>query len=214
MAGKLGKFQMQNFKTFGGLGSEKHLASVFGKSQQKLANTMVVLQAAQRGRTLDNQLSQYATKTFESDDEYTWDVVGSVAKNIPLLYALDEDGKMITANPGGSDSSLAMIGAGTAPFYLVFGETYFYDGEVIVGNLNEVYPLRILGDPILEGTNTKYKVETMGGITAGVPKERLLPGEKFSVEYAPIEKELSRKVGDKLRLLVANLMSPVWSIAA
>ena len=27
------------------------------------------------------------------------------------------------------------------------------DGEVIVGNLNEVYPMRVLGDPRMEGTN-------------------------------------------------------------
>lgn len=36
----------------------------------------------------------------------------------------------------------------------------------------------------------------MGGITTGIPSERLLAGERFSVEYAPVEKELSRKVGD------------------
>lgn len=36
----------------------------------------------------------------------------------------------------------------------------------------------------------------MGGNTAGVPRERLLVGEKFSVEFAPVERELSRKVGD------------------
>ena len=27
------------------------------------------------------------------------------------------------------------------------------DGEVIVGNLNQVYPIRILGDAKMEGTN-------------------------------------------------------------
>lgn len=35
----------------------------------------------------------------------------------------------------------------------------------------------------------------MGGNTAGIPAERLLEGERFSVEYAPVERELSRKVG-------------------
>ena len=46
-----------------------------------------------------------------------------------------------------------MIGAGTAPFYLVFPEDWFADGEYIVGNLNELYQFRILGDPRMEGTN-------------------------------------------------------------
>ena len=41
-----------------------------------------------------------------------------------------------------------------------------------------------------------YQVELMGGITTGIPAERLLAGERFSVGFAPVEKEMSRKVGD------------------
>lgn len=93
-----------------------------------------------------------------------------------------------------------MIGAGTAPFYLVFPEDWFADGEYIVGNLNELYQFRILGDPRMEGTNAVYKVELAGGNTDGCPAERLLAGERFSVEAAFVEKELSRKVGDRLIL--------------
>ena len=48
------------------------------------------------------------------------------------------------------------------PFYLVYQEDAFADGEVIVGEKNEVYPLRILEDPRQEGTLTIYKVELMG----------------------------------------------------
>jgi len=62
--------------------------------------------------------------------------------------------------------------------------------------LNQVYPFRILGDARMEGTNAVYKVELMGGNTQGVPAERLQQGERFSIEFAPVEKELSRKVGD------------------
>lgn len=35
----------------------------------------------------------------------------------------------------------------------------------------------------------------MGGITTGIPADQLIPGKRFSVEYAPVERELSRKVG-------------------
>lgn len=38
----------------------------------------------------------------------------------------------------------------------------------------------------------------MGGITTGIPAERLQAGERFSVGFAPVERELSRKVGDRL----------------
>lgn len=150
---------------------------------------MVQLLAYHRGKTLDTFLSQFPTKEFETDDEYTWDVVGSSRRNITLVEARDENGEVVTASSGN-------VGAGTAPFYLVFAEDWFADGEVIVGNLNQVYPFRILGDARMEGTNAVYRVELMGGNTKGCPAERLLAGEKFSVEYAPVERELSRKVGD------------------
>ena len=36
----------------------------------------------------------------------------------------------------------------------------------------------------------------MGGNTEGIPSERLLAGERFSIDFAPVEREMSRKVGD------------------
>ena len=67
------------------------------------------------------------------------------------------------------------------------------DGEVIFGNLNQVYPFRILGDARMEGTNAVYRVELMGGNTTGCPGDRLQAGERFSVGFAPVERELSRR---------------------
>ena len=44
------------------------------------------------------------------------------------------------------------------------------DGEYIVGNLNELYQFRILGDARMEGSNAVYRCELGGGNTQGVPK--------------------------------------------
>lgn len=85
------------------------------------------------------------------------------------------------------------------------------DGEIIVGNYNEQYQFRVLGEPRFEGTNTVYKVELMGGNLNGCPAERLLAGERFSVEFAPVEKEFSRKVGD-IRFTSPTSMRNEWSI--
>lgn len=82
--------------------------------------------------------------------------------------------------------------------------------EYIVGNLNELYQFRILGNARLEGTNAVYKVELAGGNTDGVPAERLLAGERFSVEAAFVESELSRKVGD-IRYSSPVSMRNEWS---
>lgn len=189
MAGKLGKFQMLGFQHWKGLTSDNHLGSIFQLSPQKATNLMVQLLAFHRGKTLDTFLNQFPTREFEDDNEYYWDVIGSSRRNIPLVEARNENGEVV-------ESDDANVGVGTSPFYLVFPEDWFADGEVIVGHLNQVYPMRILGDARMEGTNAVYKVELMGGNTTGIPAERLLAGERFSIDFAPVEKELSRKVGD------------------
>lgn len=190
---KLGRFQTQKFQGWKGLTKDNHLASIYQRAPQQVADYMVQLLALNRGKSLESELAKYPTKGFDTDDEFTWQVIGSSRRNIALIEARDENGAVVTINSGN-------VGVGTAPFYLVFGEDWFADGEVLFGNLNEVYPMRVLGDARMEGTNAVYKVELMGGITDGIPAERLLAGERFSHEFAPVERELSRKVGDRLNL--------------
>lgn len=203
MAGKLNKFQMVGFQYWKGMTKDNHLGAIFQESPQKASDLMVQLLAYYRGKTLETFLSQFPTKEFEDDTEYYWDVIGSSRRNIPLVEARNEDGTIVATGD--------VVGAGTTPFYLVFPEDWFADGEVIVGHLNQVYPFRILGEPRMEGSNAVYKVELMGGNTTGCPGERLQQGERFSIDFAPVEKTLSRKVGD------ARYSSPVsmrneWSV--
>jgi len=192
----LGKFQTMEFSSWKGLTKDNHLGAIFRAAPQKASNLMVQLLAQKRGRTLDTLLSQFPTREFDTADEYTWDVIGSTRQNIPLIEARDENGTVVTAQSGN-------VGAGTATFYLVFGKDWFADGEYIVGNLNELYQFRILGDARMEGTNAVYRVELAGGNEDGVPAERLLAGELFSIEAAFVEAEMSREVGD------ARFASPV-----
>ena len=206
MAGKLGKYQMTpSFDTWSPkITKVNHLGQLFGLEPQKANSMMVNLLAFNYGRTLDTLLSKYPTKQFDDDTEYYWDVVGSARKNIPLVEArASMNGNAITKND-------AMVGANKAPFYLVFNEPWFYDGEVIVGNYNEIYPMRVLGDPVEEGANYVYKVEIFGTNTTGIPDERLLAGEKFSTEYAPVERGLSRKVGG-IHHATPSTMRNEWS---
>lgn len=67
------------------------------------------------------------------------------------------------------------------------------DGNLLMGNLNEVYPMRVIGDGRKEGSNTVYKVQLFGDKSLGVPAERLLAGERFSIDFSPVEAEGSRK---------------------
>ena len=70
--------------------------------------------------------------------------------------------------------------------------------------------MRVLGDAHMEGTNAVYRVELMGGVTEGIPAERLQAGERFSHEFAPVERELSRKVGD-VRYTAPITMRNEWT---
>lgn len=74
MAGKLGKFQRQTFSGwYSKVTKANHLGSIFQAQPQKATNLMVQLLALYKGKTLDTFLSQFTTKEFDSDDEYTWD---------------------------------------------------------------------------------------------------------------------------------------------
>ena len=204
MAGKLNKFQVTpSFTSWKGLTRQNHLGAIYQLAPQKASELMVQLLAAYRGKSLESFLSKFPTKQFDSTQEYTWDVIGSHRRNIPLVEARTIEGTPVVA--GGAN-----VGAGTTPFYLVFAEDWFADGEVIVGNLNEIYQMRILGDARAEGTNFVYEVELMGGNIDGIPAERLLAGELFSVEFAPVEADMSREVGD-LRFAAPSAMRNEFS---
>ena len=185
--GKLGKFQSLEFDSWAKTSKLNHINSVFLNKPQELNNLTVQLLAFRYRRTLDTFLSQFPTKTFDTDDEYTWKVMGSTVKNLPLVEARTLDGTVITSGNAGANGE---------PFWVVFDEDLFADGAIIVGELNEIYPLRILGDGYPEGTNVRYKVVLTGGITTGMPADQLQPGKRFSKEYAPVEREFSRKVDD------------------
>jgi len=147
------------------LTKDNQLASIYQRAPQPVSDYMVQLLALHRGKSLESELAKYPTKQFDTDDEFTWHVIGSSRRNIPLIEARYEDGTVVDGTNKGGENA----GIGTAPFFLVFGEDWFADGEVLFGNLNEVYPMRVLGDPRMEGTNAGYKVELMAGNTDGIP---------------------------------------------
>lgn len=189
MAVGMGKWSMREQTTWNGLTKQNHISAAYGDNAQLASEVMIRLMERRYGRSVENYLSKFPVKYFEEDSEITWKLIGSSKKNIPLYEARDLAGEVITSASG-------MVGKNTEPFYLVFPENYFADGNFIVGEKNEIYLLRVLGDPKVEGTLYVYKVELMGGNTAGMPAEELLPNKRFSDDYSAVEKEASRKVGD------------------
>ena len=185
---------MRPFTTWNGVMKENSLAAMGLLAPQKLSNFMVQLLAFKNGKTLDTFLSKFPTLELDNDQEITWDVIGSDRRNIALVRALDENKTPITAEG-------ANVGANGAPFYLEFNEAYFFLGEVIFGELNELYQIRIIDEPVESGSNYLYKVQTYGHNNGGIPRERLQTGERFSTEYAPVSREFSRGVGGEQKSL-------------
>jgi hypothetical protein len=166
-----------------------HVSTMFHSAPQKASNVMVELLARNYAK-YNSTVDSFPTKEFDSDDEYTWDVIGSSRRNIPLIEARALDGHVIDGTTG-----YTFAGVGGEEFYLVFGEDWFFNQEIIHGSLNEKYPLLIKGKPRYEGTNVVYTVELANGSQLGVPSERLQLGERFSYSHAVVSRGLSRKVG-------------------
>lgn len=184
-----------------------HISTMYHSAPQKASNFVVELLARNYAKTLEATLNMFPTKEFDSDDEYTWDVIGASRRNIPLVEARDLTGKVITVEEEGTP---VFAGKGNEQFYLVFGEDWFFDGEIIYGSKNEKYPLLIKGNPRYEGTNVVVTVELANGTLSGMPGEFLQLGERFSVGFAPVERELSRKVGG-VRHVAPTSMRNEWT---
>ena len=164
-----------------------HVSTMFHSAPQKASNVMVELLARNYAKSVESMLSVFPTKEFETDDEYTWDVIASTRRNIPLIEARKITGEVV----GPEDTA----GENGEEFFLVFGEDWFFNQEIIHGNFNEKYPLLIKGKPRYEGTNVLYLVELANGSKSGVPGDRLQLGERFSYSHAVVSRGLSRGVG-------------------
>ena len=207
MPGQLNNSQMVGVTAWRGtVTKDNHLYNIFRMNPQMASDIMTVLISSMHLPTLDTYLTnEVPVKEFEDDTRIFWDVITSSKRNIPLVEARRCDGTKVEA------SDTDNVGVGFEPFYLVFPTDWFALGEVIWGNLNEVYPIIVKEMGKAEGTNTVYLCECFGADSAaGIPVERLLAGERFSYGYAPIEKDFSRKVGD-VRFSAPVSMSQEWS---
>jgi hypothetical protein len=140
------------------------------------------------GKSLETYLSRFPTKYFETADPYTWQLIGSPRRNIALVEARTYSGNPIT------NQTTDMIGVHEEPFYLVFAEDYFFNGNILFGEKNELYPMRVLESGKAEGSNFVYKVE-LQGVHEGIPPKELLGGKRFSSHWSPVEADYSRGVG-------------------
>jgi len=179
----LGKFTMNKSKSFAGMATKSTIAALFGKAPQMANDMMIELLAQSRGKSLEYNLMKLGTKEFETDDEYIWKLIGSSRRNIPL----------IEARVGGVVTTTGNLGADGTEFELVFGEDWFFEGMVIVGEKPDIYQTMIKKVHIEGVNNAVYTCIMVGGNTGGIPAEEVSAGKRFSIEYSPVSAELSRE---------------------
>jgi hypothetical protein len=181
----LGKFVMTKGKAWSGMTLKNHIGAIFGSQPQLVSPLTTVLLQNSGMKNLDTTLSLFPEKILNTADDFVWKVVGSDERNIALIEARFQ-GSVVTSGTTG-------VGVARTKFQLVFGEKWFTKMHIIAGPRPDVYQIRILEDPYEEGGSYVYDCEVWGGQESlqGIPGDELVGGNRFSIESAYSEDELS-----------------------
>lgn len=203
---KISPLQMTDATSWKGLTTENHLGAIWKMDLQKANDVVTKIQQKYFGNDIDSILNRFDTKEFADDTDYTWELDSQVIDNLPLIECR-VDGTAVTA--------ASSPGLGFTQFDLVFPKDWFSETEVIVGEKNELYPIRILSQRP-EGTNTVYTCELIGKAgkvsTSSIPYEEVSGGQLFSREFAPVERTMSeqgRKIKFKSNISMRNSFSQI-----
>lgn len=184
-ATRLSPLQMTDASTWKGLTTENHLGAIWQQTPQKVSDMIMLVQQNYFGNNIDSVLAQFPTLEFDDDTDYTWELQSQGLDNIELVECRI-DGTAVT----GADRP----GLNFTEFELVFPKNIFSDTQRIVGELNEIYPILIVSEGRPEGNNTVYtcRMDT-GDQNMFIPYDEVIPLKRFSGEYSPVERTMSRK---------------------
>jgi len=170
-----------------GLTTKNHLGAIYQTNPQDTSQMVNLLYKANRGTNFGIFLNKFTPLYLDTDDDFRWKLQGSSKKNIPLVAC--------TVN-GSAISTTSQVGRNGARFTLTFPEQYFSDTNLIVGEKNSVYPIRIVGIPEPNGVQWDYECELFtGDPDLYIPYAELQPNKRFSKEWSIVEKTLSIKGG-------------------
>lgn len=191
---KISQFQMTEAQAWTGLTTKNHLGAVYQTQPQAASKLMTRIHQTNFGLDLDTYLDQFSPLYLDSDDDFTWELIGSAKKNVPLVEARIAGTVVDGASTAGKNYT---------EFELVFPEQWFSDENVIVGERNEEYSMQVQADPTPEGSNWVYRMKLItGDPDLFVPYEELQNGKKFSKDWSLVEQTLSKKGG------LVNFVSP------
>jgi hypothetical protein len=201
---KISELQMTDATSWKGLTTENHLGAIWALSPQKANDIVTKIQQNYFGNDIDSILNKFPVKEFEDDRDYYWELESQLIDNLPVVE-VRVDGTAVTA--------ASQAGIGFSEFDMVFPKDWFSNRELIVGEQNELYPIRIKSNGRSEGVNTVYTCELMTGTaTDFIPFEEISGGQLFSREFAPVERTMSeggRQIKHKSHITMRNAFSQI-----
>lgn len=176
-------FQVVEAKGMAGLVRDNHFHTLYETAPQFAGKVMNKMLSNKFGNNIETYLDKVTAEYFDVDDDYFWKLQGDHNRNIPLISA-NWLGSAVTTNTVG-------VGANRGRFQLVFGEKWFDEGHIIVGEKNEIYPIYI---EAIESTGPEewtYHCVSALASPDGIPGEELTSGKLFSIEFSPVESTMS-----------------------
>lgn len=150
------KLQILDQKFWSGMAREEHLAWIGEKKPVYIDNRIDKVYEINHGDdNLVSFINKIPTVEIEDDVPYRWRLMGAEERNIPLA-------KAATTTSGSQVGASDTAGINLTPFYLWFPERYFEATTHIVGENPEGLQLRIVEDPVADGTLYRYKVVIFG----------------------------------------------------
>jgi hypothetical protein len=171
-----------------GLVTTNHLGALYQEKPTETSKLVTMMYRTNVGMNFGMILKKFDPLYLQTDADFRWNLQGDSNKNIPLISAL------INGSPISATSKTGIAGA---RFQLVFNERYFSDTNIIVGEKNQVYPIRVVGIPEPYGAgNWLHNCELLtGDQTLYIPYAELTAGKRFSKEWSLVSKTLSVKGG-------------------
>ena len=175
-------------KDWAGLTTKTHLGAIYQVKPQDASDLVTLLYKANYGTNFGVFLRRFSPVRLQTDDGFRWRLQGSSKKNVPVVE--------VQVN-GSAISTSSRVGLNGARFTMIFPEMHFSDTNLIVGEKNSVYPIRIVNIPDAYGAGLfSYECELFSSDpTAFIPYEELTAGKRFSREWSPVEQTLSKKGG-------------------
>jgi hypothetical protein len=185
---KLSKLQIVDPKYWSGFTKEEHLAWLGGKSYQYVDNRIEKIYELNYGDdNLVSFINKFPVHEVEEDVPFRWRLAGSDERNIPLI-------KAALTTSGSQVASTEQAGLNNGIFYIWFPERYFEVTTHIVGENPESYQLRVIEEPVADGTLWRYKVQNWSDDNSSyVPYSELAADTRWKELFGMTEQTLSQR---------------------